>query len=289
MKPLQLFYCFVILLNGLAPSFCLAVWETKQPKVLDETSHNSSWFTQGLYWDNGTLFISSGLYGRSQLIVENKTQQLKTVAIPQQYFAEGLTVIDDKLYLLTWKEQTLFVIDKYTLALHEIWHYKGEGWGLTHTDNHFIMSNGSNRLMFRNLNTFAIESELHIESLDKLNELEYVDGIVWANRWLDDGIYAIDIHQGCIKQRIDLSKLRQQATFNEKSNNKKIDKHSKKSAAENESPVKQRDQVTNGIAYDVQRNALWVTGKFWSKRYLIELPKLSSSPCLASDQTSQND
>ncbi|MEO0443370.1 MAG: glutaminyl-peptide cyclotransferase [Pseudomonadota bacterium] len=225
------------------------------PDVIAEAAYDSSWFTQGLYKEDNTFYVSSGLYKRSFLVKQNAHKR-KRYTLAANIFAEGLTILDNTLYLLSWKENTLFLFDKNTLKPKGKLPYKGEGWGLTDNGAELIMSNGSNQLLFRDKNDFRINKVVEIQGLDLINELEYVDEVIWANRWYDDVIYAIDYQQACILAKIDLSSLRKQA----KASN--------------------QDQVTNGIAYDKEHNGLWVSGKFWSKRFLIKLPKIEKR-CLA--------
>lgn len=226
-------------------------------EVIRVINHDSKTYTQGLFFDDNNRYESSGLYGKSFIRrFDSNGQQTQNLA--PRYFAEGLTVIDNTLYLLTWKAQTLLLFDKNTLKPKGRMQYQGQGWGLTHNDNHFIMSNGSNRLSFRNLESFAIEKTLVVPNVNKLNELEYIDGIIWANRWYDDTLYAISEHTGCVVGTLDISSLRKQAV-------KRLS-----------------DNVSNGIAYDSANNALLVTGKYWDKQFYIRLPKIESdikAPC----------
>jgi glutamine cyclotransferase len=226
-----------------------------KPNVLAQEPYNQQWFTQGFFKDDETFYISSGLYNKSVLVYQSPHKNLRYF-LPPQYFAEGLTVIDDKLFLLTWKEETLFIFDKKTLTPISKLTYKGEGWGLTHNENSFIMSNGSNNITFRDKNSFEVQHALTIQNFDNINELEYIDGIIWANRWYDEKIYAIDSKNGCILASIDLTNLRLDSiTSNDKN-------------------------ITNGIAYDKERDGLWVTGKYWNQRFLIALPQLDKSVCM---------
>ena len=227
---------------------------TLQPTVLATEAYNQEWFTQGLYKDREGFYISSGLYNKSILIYQSANQNLRYF-LPPNYFAEGLTVIDDKLFLLTWREETLLVFDKKTLTLINKISYQGEGWGLTHNEKSFIMSNGSNTLKFRDKTSFEEQYTLTIENLNHINELEYVDGVIWANRWYDEKIYALDSQSGCILTSIDLKNLRLASIAHNQKN------------------------ITNGIAYDKEKNGLWVTGKYWSHRFLIALPALDKNHC----------
>jgi glutamine cyclotransferase len=225
-----------------------------EPEVITTESHDANWFTQGLYHTDKGFFISSGLYDKSMLIYQTPKKTIR-YSLPGKYFAEGLTVTDGNIYLLTWKENTLFIFDKESFRKKGQLYYEGEGWGLTHTANEFIMSNGSNQLLFRDKNSFEIKKKIEVKGLNYLNELEYVDGIIWANRWYDNHIYAIDSKNGCLLAKVNLSNLRQTGT------------------------KKNRNHITNGIAYDHQQKALWVTGKNWSKRFLIKLPSIKKNDC----------
>lgn len=224
------------------------------PRVIGKESHDNKWFTQGLYQDNNAFYISSGLYGQSVLIYQRPGKNLRYF-LPSKYFAEGLTVIGDKLFLLTWKEETVLVFDKNTLSLVNQFSYKGEGWGLTHNEASFIMSDGSHTLQFRDKDSFKLQYTVNVEAIDKINELEYIDGIIWANRWHDDKIYAINSQNGCIMTSINLIDLRL-ASVEPNNNN-----------------------IANGIAYDRQKKGLWVTGKYWNHRFLIDLPQLDKTQC----------
>lgn len=228
----------------------------QQAKIIAVADYNPEWFTQGLYQEGDTMYVSSGLYGRSAIIKQSQTPAPKQerYRLNNRYFAEGLTLIDDTLYLLTWKENTLLLFDKHSLKPIGKKEYAGEGWGLSHIPAskgkaaEFIMSNGSDTLSFRDKDTFKIKRKLKINGLNFINELEYVNGIIWANRWYDNHLYGIDSQTGHIVAKVDLLPLRKKAT---KINNK---------------------NVVNGVSYDKEKKGLWVTGKYWSKRFLIEMP-----------------
>jgi glutamine cyclotransferase len=218
--------------------------------IIRTEKHNPNSFTQGWVINNGIHYESSGHYERS-FIQRYDQQSTLTAKLPGRYFAEGLTIFNDSLYLLTWKENTLLIIDTESLAVTGRLSYKGEGWGLTHNNKTFIMSNGTPTLYFRDANNFSIQQTITIKQPLRLNELEYIDGIIWANNWNDDNLYAINSNNGCLLGKIDLSLLRQQ-TVNPKPNN-----------------------ILNGIAYDKDSDGLWVTGKYWPKRYLITRPSIN--------------
>lgn len=220
------------------------------PAIVQKTEpHNPAIFTQGFIKQNNTFYISSGLYQQSFIQRNDKKHRLSH-ALPSRYFAEGLTLFNGLLYLLTWKEETLFILDKDTLKPQKTLSYQGEGWGLTHNDTQLIMSNGSSTLLFRDPKDFSIQRRITVSQALQLNELEYVNGIIWANDWNEDIIYGIGEHSGCIIATVDLSNLRQQ-TVTPNPNN-----------------------ISNGIAYDKQAHGLWVTGKYWPYRYLIRYPEI---------------
>lgn len=233
-------------------------------EVIAERSHKTRLFTQGLLIDGDHFYESSGLYGRSMLasypIAEpaNKWAQLSAkftqkISLEPQYFAEGLALLNDKLYLLTWREETLLIYNRHTFALEKTLRYRGEGWGLTHDNAHFIRSDGSHRLTFHDPDSFkpvrVIEVFENNKPLTRLNELEYIDGKIWANIWYENRLVEIDPHNGAVVGSVDLTPIASQFTLNS-------------------------EQVLNGIAYDPERRALWITGKQWPKMFLVKLKKL---------------
>jgi glutamine cyclotransferase len=228
-----------------------------EPSIKKTAAHNIQSFTQGWIKDRDTFYESSGLYGRSfvQRYSKNKTI---TTNLSSRYFAEGLTLLNEQIYLLTWKEEILLVLDKDTLKVTSTLPYSGDGWGLTNNGSQLIMSNGSADLLFRNSTDLSITRRITVQLPLQLNELEYVDGVIWANDWNKDDIYAINSENGCLLAKIDLSALRKKAVKPNSSN------------------------VLNGIAYDARENGLWVTGKYWPSRYLIEYPSNRINPLKAS-------
>ncbi len=232
-------------------------------ELVETQPHDANSFTQGWVKEGNVFYESSGLYGKSY--IQKYSNNISTTRqLSRQYFAEGLTLFNETLYLLTWKEQTLFQINKDTLAIEKSHTYKGEGWGLTHNHQRLIMSNGTAVLLFRDPDDFSVTHQIDIIQANQnyqhmppipsnlqLNELEYVNGVIWANNWNDDILYAINSESGCLLARINLVDLRQQTVTPNPSN------------------------VLNGIAYDNATDGLWVTGKYWPKRYLIKPQSLS--------------
>jgi glutamine cyclotransferase len=221
-------------------------------QIIDTQPHNPNSFIQGWVKHQGDFFESSGLYGRS-FVQRYNNKMISTTPIPKHFFAEGLTVLNNKLYLLTWKAGTLLIFDKDSLHITQQLTYQGEGWGLTHNTQSLIMSNGTSTLFFREPKHFQIIRRLTVKQRLRLNELEYVNGIIWANNWLDDSLYAINSQNGCVLGHIDFGPLREN-TVNPNASN-----------------------ILNGIAYDSARQGLWVTGKYWPIRYLIRLPDITNS------------
>ena len=219
--------------------------------------HDPGAFTQGLALHDGRFYESTGLYGASTVrIVELATGNVvSSVALDDEYFGEGLEVVGDRIVQLTWKEETAFVWDTETLEPLGSYYYEGEGWGLCATVNHFVMSNGSSRLTFRDLETFdavgGVDVLLAGEPVDNLNELECIEGLVYANVWMTDEIMVIAPESGQVVTRIDASSLR-----GELSSNEGID-------------------VLNGIAYDPEREIFYLTGKLWPDIFEVHITSAS--------------
>ncbi len=221
-------------------------------EIIAAYPHDREAFTQGLVYDEGVLFESTGLNGRSSLRRVNLQtgEVLQRRDIDPQYFAEGLALFDGRLIQLTWQSNKGFVYDKTTFEPLREWSYPTEGWGLTHDGKQLIMSDGSATLRFLNPETFAVEREVTVtdagQPVARLNELEYVNGEIFANVWQTDLVARIDPQTGRVLGWIDLSDLL--------------------------TPVeRQGTDVLNGIAYDPAGDRLFVTGKLWPKLFEIKL------------------
>jgi glutaminyl-peptide cyclotransferase len=218
---------------------------------IDKTyPHDYTAFTEGLVFNNGVLYESTGKYGfsslrRINLESGNITQK---VLLPKQYFGEGLTVINDSLIQLTWQNNLGFIYNKETFSLLGNFSYSTEGWGLTYNGGELIMSDGTSNLTFINPDTFQETGHLSVHDannfITNVNELEYVNGDLFANIWLQQKIAIINPQTGLVKGWIDLTGIYQP-------NN--------------------TDDVLNGIAYDSQTNRLYVTGKNWPNLYQITI------------------
>jgi glutaminyl-peptide cyclotransferase len=222
-------------------------------EVANVFPHDANSFTQGLIFYNGVLIESAGQYGVSTLRrVELETGRvLKKVAVPPQYFAEGVTLLGGKLYQLTWEHGRGFIYDAETFEKTGEFRYDGQGWGLTTDGQSLILSDGTSRLRFIAPEDFRVTRAINVAEagrpIRELNELEYVKGEVWANVWHDDRIARIDPATGRVVGWIDLSGLLPQR---EKSGD---------------------EAVLNGIAYDERGDRLFVTGKLWPKLFEIRI------------------
>jgi glutaminyl-peptide cyclotransferase len=220
-------------------------------KVLSVRPHDPESFTQGLLLQGGSLYESAGNYGKSSLReVDPKTGAVKRkVAVPAEYFAEGLTLVDDRLIQITWKEETALVYDRATFKPVGKFRYDGEGWGLCWDGARIVMSDGSDRLTFRDPKTFATLSTLNVtrdgKPVPELNELECVDGLVYANVWQTDDILRIDPKDGRVTAVIDASGL---LTPEERG----------------------KADVLNGIAWDPAAKTFLITGKLWPKMFEVQ-------------------
>ena len=222
-------------------------------RVVNFFPHDPEAFTQGLVFENGTLFEGMGLYGKSTLReVELETGVvLRSLSLASQYFGEGITIYKDQVVQLTWRSNTGFVYDKDSFELLQTFSYPTEGWGITHDGVRLIVSDGTSTLYFWDPVTFEEIGRIEVHDQDgrliRLNELEYVGGEVFANVWYTDLIARINPDTGRVTGWIDLEGL-----------------------LESEQGVASAD-ILNGIAYDAQNDRLFVTGKRWPKLFEIEL------------------
>ncbi len=221
-------------------------------KIIQTYPHDPNAFTEGLVFDNGYLYESTGESSSLRRVDLTSGNVLQQVNLPAEYFGEGLTVINDTLIQLTWQNHIGFIYDKATLSLIGNFSYSTEGWGLTYDGNRLIMSDGTSNLYFLDPTTFQRIGQVSVHdgntSVADINELEYVNGDVYANIWMQQKIAIINPQTGQVKGWIDLSGLYQ-------TNN----------------PSNIPDNVLNGIAYDSQTNRLFVTGKDWPNLYQITI------------------
>lgn len=212
-----------------------------------------------MFFHNGYIYESTGLYGSSSLRQVNLAdgQVLQQVDLPAKYFGEGITLVGDRIFQLTWKEQQGFVYDLNSFTKLDQFYYPTEGWGLTYDGEFLIMSDGSAQLSFIDPKSYQIINQITVideeQPVEMLNELEYINGFVYANIWLTDRIVIVDPSDGQVQGWINLSGLLD--------NDPSVDLRNHKT------------DVLNGIAYDSDTDRLFVTGKLWPRLYQIELIK----------------
>ena len=221
--------------------------------VVRAIPHRSDAFTQGLAWDDGELYESTGLVGSSTLarIDPSDGSVEEQIAVDPEVFAEGVAVVGDRLVQLTWKDEIAYVWDRESFELLEIFDYDGEGWGLCHDGSRLVMSDGSPELTFRDPATFeetgSVEVRLGGEPVDELNELECVGDRVYANVWHTNTIMEIDPGDGSVTAVVDASAL--------------IDRL--------DPPPTDAQAVLNGIAHDPETGTFWLTGKLWPQLFEV--------------------
>ena len=226
------------------------IWIAKRTK---DYPHQTTSFTQGLEFNEGQLYESTGQKGQSliaKVSLESGAHQ-QTMGLDGNYFGEGITIVGNTVYQLTWQEQKCFVYNKKTLQLEKEFAYSGEGWGLCNDGKSLIMSNGTERLTFRNPKTFEVERTIEVYThqgpVANLNELEYVDGLIYANVWMTNKVAVIDPINGKVLAEIDATDLTLEG--------------------------KQSGDVLNGIAYNPKTKKWYMTGKNWPKLFEVYFQK----------------
>lgn len=212
--------------------------------------HDPAAFIQGLQWVDGDFYEGTGLVGQSTLRrVDPATGVVEQqVALDPQVFGEGVAVVGDRIYQLTWQNHVGYVYDRQTFALERTWEYPTEGWGLTYDGARLIMSDGTDHLYFVDPTTLETIGQVAVtdggQPVVRLNELEYIDGAVFANIWQTNHVVRIDPATGRVLARIDFTRLL---------------------------PEAQRPgaDVLNGIAYDGAAGRLFVTGKLWPSLFEV--------------------
>ncbi len=221
------------------------------PKIINKYPHDQNAYTQGLVYHNGFLYESTGLYGKSTLRkVDIKTGKvLQSISLSPIYFGEGIAILGNKIYQLTWENKKAFVYDLFTFKLLNEYSYPTEGWGITTDGKQLIVSDGSNFLTYYNSENFTIENSMMIKqgnkSLYNINEMEMVDGLIYANVYMTDSIVIINPNNGDVVGWVDISLLRQNLD----------DSHNA--------------EVSNGIAYNAATKTFYLTGKNWSNLFEV--------------------
>jgi len=223
-------------------------------EVLNEYPHDVAAYTQGLEYVDGELYEGTGNYGTSSIrrVILETGEVSKIRDLDQELFGEGITVLDERIYQLTYKSQVGFIYDRSTFQeIQKVYYKNKEGWGMTNDGEELIMSDGTNVIYFLDPEMFTINRQLEVYH-DKgpagsLNELEYINGKLWANRYFTDEIVIIDPETGKVEGRINLKGILKAA-------------HRKATT-----------DVLNGIAWDDEGERLFVTGKYWPLLFQIRI------------------
>ncbi len=222
-------------------------------RIVKKYPHDPEAFTQGLVFANGFLYESTGLLGKSSLRqVELETGRIvKKYELPSQYFGEGLALWGGSFIQLTWKSEKGFVYNAKSFSVEREFSYRGEGWGLTHDGTSLIMSNGTEELVFLDPATLVRQRSLRVLDMGRpvrlLNDLEYIKGEIFANIWQKDWVARISPKTGEVTGWVDMSDLRKQL------------------------PPGSSAEALNGIAFDAQKDRIFVTGKLWPLLFEIKI------------------
>ena len=231
---------------------CEAKVKEYKVQVVKEYPHDTDSYTQGLFFHKGQMYESTGQYGSSTFrVVDMETgKPLKKLDFSSKYFAEGSVVLGDNLYILTWQSKVAFIYDAATLEYKSTYSYPREGWGLTTDDTSLIASDGSSRLYFLS-EDFKLQRTVDVRldgrPVRYLNELEYIDGKIWANVYTTDLIVIINPSTGNVEATVDCTGLLPRTLRDD------------------------RTDVLNGIACNPDDGKIYLTGKYWSRLYEVRL------------------
>lgn len=223
-------------------------------EIVNTFAHDTTSFTEGLEFYKGVLYENTGLKGKSKLLkTDFKTGKiLKSVPMQAQYFGEGITILNEKIYQLTWQDKIGFVYNAETMKFEKTFAYDKniEGWGMTNDGKKILQSDGTEKIWTMNAETFKMESYINVysgtEKIKSVNELEYIDGKIYANIWQKDAIAVVNPFTGAVEGILNLASLRK--------------KLQNKTA-----------EVLNGIAYNPETKTVFVTGKNWDKIFEIRV------------------
>lgn len=240
--------CAIVLL----PVGCAAKVRSYRPQVVASYPHDPQSYTQGLFFHEGRMYESTGQWGESTMrIVDPQTgKTLKRLDFDKKYFVEGSVILDGKLYILTWTNKLVFVYDAETFEYEKTLGYPREGWGLTTDGKQLIASDGSARLYFMDT-SMKVQRTVTVRLNDRpiryLNELEYIDGKIWANVYTSDIILIINPADGKVEATLDCTGLLPKQYAD------------------------RRTDVLNGIAYNPADKKIYLTGKYWKRLFEIRL------------------
>ena len=250
---MRIFKTIVLLISLLALVSCAeAKVKEYSLKVVAEYPHDVESYTQGLFFHDGQLYESTGLHGKSTFRkVDLQTgEAIEKLNFDKKYFLEGSVMWKGNLYILTWESKVAFIYDAETLEYKSSWKYPREGWGITTDGKQLIASDGTANLYFMNEN-FALDRKVTVKYEDTpiryLNELEYIDGKVWANVYTSDEIVIVNPKDGRVEGVIDCRGLLPRKLYTSSTD------------------------VLNGIAYNPEDGKIYLTGKNWPKLYEIQL------------------
>lgn len=221
-------------------------------EIVAEYPHDTDSYTQGLFFHEGQMYESTGSYGKSTFrkIDLETGDALERLNFDKKYFVEGSVIFKDNLYILTWETRVAFIYDAETLEYKSTWKYPREGWGITTDGKQLIASDGSPYLFFMN-DQFALDHKQMVTRNEKpvrwLNELEYIDGKVWANVYTTDEIVIINPKNGKVEGVVDCRGLLPRSLYTSGTD------------------------VLNGIAYNPQTKKIYLTGKNWPKLYEVRI------------------
>lgn len=222
-------------------------------EVVKSFDHQQSAYTQGLQFEDGVMWEGTGEYGSSRLqYTDMATGRVTVVAtLPDNHFGEGITLLGDRIYQLTWQNGIMYIYDRKTLKKVDTKRYKGEGWGLTTDGQWLYMSDGTPDIRVLDPVTLEVKRRISVvcngASLPYLNELEWIDGKIWANVYTLNQIVIINPENGIVERVVNLEGLLPESEY---------------------TPT---TDVLNGIAYDKESGRIFVTGKNWSKLFEIRL------------------
>jgi glutamine cyclotransferase len=236
---------FIVLLSDVVP-------ERNTYRIINTYPHDTEAFTQGLFFYDGMLYEGTGETSSSLREVELASGKVKRqLNLSSSFFGEGITLYKDRIYQLTWKSKVGFVYDRSTFRQINKIYYQTDGWGLTTIDDRIVLSDGSNILYFMEPEMFTVVSMIEVydneKKVDQLNELEYINGEIWANIWTTDLIARIDPLSGKVLAYIDLKGIMKRPDIDTSEN------------------------VLNGIAFDKENNRIFVTGKNWPELFEIKI------------------
>ncbi len=230
--------------------------ELYECRIINTYPHDTKAYTQGLFYDDGVLYEGTGQKGESSLrkVVLETGELIQSLNLPARYFGEGITAFGDKIIQLTWTSQTGFVYDKKSFSLINTLQYPTQGWGITTDGKKLIMSDGTQTIYFLEPEYFTEIGRIEVYdpegAVRNLNELEYIDGLVYANVYQKEEIIAFDPSVGKVVKRIDCRKVIPEGYHGE------------------------IDNVLNGIAYDKIKDRIFITGKRWPHLYEVRFHKL---------------